>query len=40
MIWIEVVLGFAVPVGWGLWQLWDLKRERRKDALKKDAASR
>ena len=28
MIWLEVVLGFAVPVGWGLWELYALRRDR------------
>ncbi|MEO8936248.1 MAG: hypothetical protein ABI277_06190 [Burkholderiaceae bacterium] len=35
MIWIEVVLAFAVPVGWGVWQLIDLRRERRRDEAKR-----
>ncbi len=34
MIWLEVVLGFAVPIGFGVWQLLDLRRERRLDAEK------
>ena len=28
MIWLEAVLGFAVPVGWGLWELHALRRDR------------
>lgn len=40
MIWLEVVLGFLVPVGWGVWQLIDLRRERRKDAEKAAIAER
>ncbi len=31
LIWIEVVLGFVVPVGWGVWQLIELRRLRRRD---------
>jgi len=34
LIWIEIVVGFAVPIAWGVWQLWDLRRERRRDAAK------
>ena len=34
MIWLEIVLAFVVPVGWGVGQLIDLRRERRKDAEK------
>ena len=40
MIWIEVVLGFAVPIAWGVWQLWDLRRERQRDAAKREQAAR
>ncbi len=32
LIAIEVVLGFVVPVGWGVWELMSLRRERRRDA--------
>lgn len=31
LIWIEVVLGFVIPVGWGLWQLAELRRLKRRD---------
>lgn len=31
LILIELVLVFGTVVGWGAWQLWDLRRERRKD---------
>ena len=37
VIWIEIVLGFAVPIAWGVWQLVDLKREKKKDAAKRSA---
>ncbi len=40
LIWIEVVLGFAVPIAWGVWQLWDLRRERQRDAAKREQAAR
>ncbi len=40
MIWLEVVVGFAVPLGWGVWQLWDLRREKRRDAAKAGDAGR
>ncbi len=26
-------MGFALPIGWAMWQLWDLKREKAKDAV-------
>lgn len=32
-IWIEIVLGFGVPVGWGLWELYALRRDKRRAAL-------
>jgi hypothetical protein len=38
MIWFEVLVGFVVPVGWGLWQLWDLRREKQRDAAKRAAS--
>ena len=28
---IEILIGFAVPLAWGVWELYDLRRERRKD---------
>ncbi len=40
MIWLEIVIGFAILMAWGVWQLIDLKRETRKDeARRKDPAS-
>ena len=38
LIWIEVVLGFAVPVGWAVWQFVSLRREQARDGA--DAALR
>jgi len=35
VIWFEVLVGFAIPVAWGVWQLIDLKREKKKDAAKR-----
>jgi hypothetical protein len=29
-IWLEVVIGFVVPVGWGFWQLYTLRRDRER----------
>jgi cytochrome oxidase assembly protein ShyY1 len=29
LIVLELVLGFAVPVGWGVWQLISLRRDQR-----------
>ena len=29
LIWLEVVLGFGVPLGWGFWQLYTLRRDKR-----------
>ena len=31
MIWLEIVVGFAVPIGWGLWELYALRRDRLRD---------
>ncbi len=31
LIWLEVVLGFGVPVGWAVWQLVSLRREQQRD---------
>ena len=31
LIWLEVVLGFGVPVGWAVWQLVTLRREQARD---------
>lgn len=39
LIWIEILIGFGVPIAWGVWQLIDLRRERERDAAKA-AASR
>jgi hypothetical protein len=30
LIALEVVLGFVVPVGWGVWELMSLRRDRRR----------
>ncbi len=38
LIALEIVLGFAVPLGWGVWQLIDLRREREADRRKADLA--
>ncbi len=32
LIALEVVLGFGVPVGWAVWELIALRREKRRDA--------
>ena len=37
MIWLELLLAFLV-LGWGVYQLVDLRREKKKDAAR--AASR
>ncbi len=37
LIALEVVLGFVVPVGWGVWELVSLRRERERDRLKAQA---
>ena len=37
LIWLEIVIGFAVPIGYGVWQLIDLKREKRRDEAKRAA---
>jgi len=39
LIWIEILIGFAVPMAWGVWQLIDLKREARKDKAKRTSDS-
>ncbi|MBQ0930316.1 hypothetical protein KAK07_08530 [Ideonella sp. 4Y16] len=31
LIWLEIVLGFGVPIAWGLWELWSLRRLRQRD---------
>jgi hypothetical protein len=33
---IELILVFGAVIGFGVWQLWSLKRETKKDAGKKD----
>jgi hypothetical protein len=38
LIWFEVLVGFALPVAWGVWQLWDLRREKRRDEAKRASA--
>jgi hypothetical protein len=35
VIWFEVLVGFVLPVGWGVWQLIDLRREKKKDEAKR-----
>ena len=37
LIALEVVLGFVVPVGWGVWELMSLRRERERDRLEAQA---
>lgn len=37
LIALEIVLGFGVPVAWGVWQLIDLRRYREADAREKAA---
>ena len=37
MIWFEVLFAFTA-IGWGVWQLIDLQREKRKDAAKRAAS--
>jgi hypothetical protein len=32
LISLEIFLGFGVPLAWGVWELWSLRRERRRDA--------
>ena len=32
LIWLEAVLGAAIPLGWGFWQLHALRRDRRRAA--------
>jgi hypothetical protein len=37
LIWLEVLLGFAVPFGWGVWQLIWLRRDRqRREAAERE----
>jgi ABC-type nickel/cobalt efflux system permease component RcnA len=28
--WFELVIVFAVVIGWGAWELWSLRRDRRR----------
>jgi len=35
LITLEIVLGFGVPLAWGVWQLIDLRRYREKDAAER-----
>ena len=37
LIAIEILLGFGVPIGWGVWELWSLRREQRRDAQRRPA---
>lgn len=37
LIALEVVLGFVVPIGWALYELFDLRRERERDRIKAQA---
>ncbi len=30
LIVLEVVLGFAVPIGWAVWELMSLRRDRKR----------
>jgi len=39
LISLEIFLGFGVPLAWGLWELWGLRRERRRDAQRREAAA-
>jgi hypothetical protein len=38
LIVLEIVLGFAVPIGWGVWQLLELRRLKRRDEAQARAA--
>lgn len=37
LIALEIVLGFGVPLAWGVWQLISLRREKARDAAKEAA---
>ena len=39
LIAIEILLGFGVPIGWGVWELWSLRREKANDRLKAEHAA-
>lgn len=39
---LEIFLGFGVPIAWGFWELYALRREKERDRAKaelKDAAA-
>jgi len=38
LIWLELVLGFAVPLAWGLRELLLLRRDKRSAEAEADAA--
>jgi len=40
LIALEIVLGFVAPLGWAFWELWSLRRERRRDLPRRGSASR
>jgi len=33
---LEIFLGFGVPIAWGLWELYALRREKERDRAKAD----
>lgn len=37
--WIEIVFTAAIALGFGVWQLWSVNREIRRDREAKDASS-
>ncbi len=39
LIALEVVIGFVVPVGWGVWELMSLRRDKRRQQAAAAAAS-
>jgi hypothetical protein len=40
LIALEIVLGFLVPLAWGVWQLVELRRLDRRDRERADATAR
>ena len=36
LIALEIFLGFGVPIAWGVWELIALRRERRRDAQRRE----
>jgi uncharacterized protein HemX len=40
LIWIELVLGFGIPLAFGFWQLRSVKRERELTRLRKEQEAR